>query len=47
MKKSELRRLVSDYKETKVKFIKTPNEKLKRRMGEIEHKYFHETGENL
>ncbi len=47
MKKSELRLLVSDYRETKVKFIKSNNEKLKRKMEEIEQKYFHETGESI
>ena len=43
MKKWELRRLVAEYKEIKIKYTKTPNNKLK----EIEHRYFHETGRSF
>ena len=47
MKKSELRRLVAEYKEIKFKLKKSPNKKLKEKLGEIEHRYFHETGRIL
>ena len=40
MNKSELRRLVTEYKQIKIKLTKVHNSKLK----EIEHRYFHETG---
>jgi len=44
MKNSELRRLVAKYKEIKTKYSKTQNNKLKEKLREIEHRYFHETG---
>ncbi len=44
MKNSELRRLVAVYKEIKNKLTKTQNNKLKEKLKEIEHRYFHETG---
>ena len=44
MKKSELRLLVAQYGEIKKKL---PNKKLKEKLGEIEHRYFHETGRVL
>ena len=47
MKKSELRRLLSEYKEIKIKLEKTKNLKLKEKLGTIEHRYFHETGRTL
>ena len=47
MKNSELRRLVAEYKEIKCKLKKLPNKKLKEKLGEIEHRYFHETGRAL
>ena len=47
MKKSELRKLVVEYKETKLKFLKLNNSKLKERINEIEHRYYHETGRTL
>ncbi|MDC0202252.1 hypothetical protein OAJ97_00860 [Candidatus Nitrosopelagicus sp.] len=44
MKKSELRKLISDYTLLKIKSKKHDvNKKLK----EIEHRYFHETGRNI
>ena len=44
LKKSELRKLISDYNSLKLKSKKyNVSEKLK----EIEHKYYHETGRNL
>ena len=47
MKKSELRRLIAKYKEINSKLKKSPNKKLKEKLGGIEHRYFHETGRNL
>ena len=47
MKKSELRKLVAEYKEIKIKLGKPQNSKLKEKLGIIEHRYFHETGRIL
>jgi hypothetical protein len=47
MKKSELRRLVAEYKEIKIKLTKVQNNILKEKLGEIEHRYFHETGKTM
>ncbi len=47
MKKSELRRLVAEYKENNLKFLKSNDIKLKEKISEIEHRYYHETGRNL
>lgn len=47
MKKSELRKLVVKHKEIQIKLKKNKNEKLKKDLKEIEHRYFHETGKNL
>jgi len=44
MKNSEIRKLVSEYKETKLRIKKMHNKKLLEKLGEIEHRYFHETG---
>ncbi len=47
MKKSELQKLVAEYKEIKIKLKKSQNKKLKEKLTEIEHRYFHETGRIL
>jgi len=47
MKKSELRRLIARYQEIQLKIKKSHNEKLKKELEEIGHRYFHETGNNL
>jgi len=47
MKKSELRRLIAEYKEIKIKLSKSSNEKLKEKLKEKEHRYYHETGRAL
>jgi hypothetical protein len=49
MKNSELRKLVSEYKEIKNKEKKKhmDNLKLSEKLKEIEHRYFHETGRTL
>jgi len=46
MKNSEIRKLVSEYKETKMR-IKKQDKKLLEKLEEIEHRYFHETGRTL
>jgi hypothetical protein len=47
MKKSEMRKLVAEYKEIKLKVKKVENKKISEKLEEIEHKYFHETGRTL
>ena len=49
MKNSELRKLVSQYKEIKNKQTKKHADsfKLADKLKEIEHRYFHETGRTL
>jgi hypothetical protein len=47
MKKSELRRLVVEYKETKLRFLKLNNTKLKEQLKQLEHRYYHETGRTI
>ena len=47
MKKSELRRLISDYREIKRKSNKSNDMKLLEKLEQIEHRYFHETGRML
>ncbi len=47
MKKSELRRLVVEYKKTKIELSKSNNKKLKDKLKLIEHRYYHETGRTL
>ena len=44
MKKSEIRKLVVEYIEIKLKIKKVQNKKISEKLKEIEHKYFHETG---
>ena len=47
MKKTELRLLIANYKELKVRIKKSGNKKLREKLGEIEHRYYHETGRQL
>ena len=49
MKNSELRKLISQYKELKQKQKKkhADNFKLSEELKNIEHRYFHETGRKL
>ena len=47
MKKSELRRLIAEYKEITLKLKKSKNQKLKEKLSQIEHRYYHETGKFL
>ena len=44
MKKSELRKLLSDYTLLK---IKSKNQNVSEKLKEIEHRYYHETGRKL
>lgn len=45
MKKSEMRKLLAEYNEIKLKKIQ--NEKTLDKLKEIEHRYFHETGRTI
>ncbi len=47
MKKTELRKLITDYKEMKLKSQKLKNDKLKEKISQLEHRYYHETGRML
>ena len=47
MKKSELRKLIAEYRETNLKILKSDNSKLKEKIQEIEHRYYQETGRIL
>ena len=47
MKKSELRKLIAEYKEIKLKSKRTKSIKLKEELAQIEHRYYHETGRML
>lgn len=47
MKKSEFRKLVAEYKETKLRFSKSNNIRLKERLKQLEHRYYHETGRTI
>lgn len=47
MKKSELRRLVSEYNSLKSKLEKKYDHKIIKKLKEIEHRYYHETGTSL
>ena len=47
MKKSEIRKLVAEYNEIKLKSKKIQNKKTTERLEEIEHRYFHETGRTI
>jgi CRISPR/Cas system CSM-associated protein Csm2 small subunit len=47
MRNSEIRKLVSEYKETELRIKKMQNKKLLEKLGEIKHRYFHETGRTL
>ncbi len=47
MKKSELRKLIAEYKEIKLKSKKSKDKKLQEKLGQNEHRYYHETGRML
>ena len=45
MKKSELRKLVSEYNSLKLKLDKRFDQRIIEKLKEIEHRYYHETGD--
>jgi len=47
LKKSELRRLVAEYKDIQIKLKKAYNKKHVEKLGKIKHRYYHETGKQL
>ena len=47
MKKSELRRLIAEYKKIELKLKKINDKKLQEKLGQIEHRYYHETSRIL
>jgi len=47
MKKSELQKLIADYKKIELKSKKSKEKKLQEKLGQIEHRYYHETGRML
>ena len=47
MKKSELRKLIAEYKKMELKSKKSKDNKLQEKLGQIEHRYYHETGRML
>jgi len=47
MKKSELNKLIQDYSIIKEKLENSYNHKLFEKLKELEHRYYHETGDNL
>jgi len=47
MKKSELRKLIAEYKKTELKSKKSKDGKLQEKLDQIEHRYYHETGRML
>jgi CRISPR/Cas system CSM-associated protein Csm2 small subunit len=47
MKKSELRKLIAEYKKIELKSKKLKDKKLHEKLGQIEHRYYHETGRML
>ncbi len=44
MKKSELQKLIAEYKKIELKLKKINNKKLQEKLSQIEHRYYHETG---
>lgn len=47
MKNSELRRLVQEYKALSAKSLKKNDAKISSKLKEMEHRYYHETGNAL
>jgi len=50
MRKSELRKLISEYKNLKTKYDQkesSRNQKMLDKLQELEHRYFHETGRSI
>lgn len=47
MKSSDLRNLVQEYKLLRAKQAKSYDHKIEQKLGELEHRYYHETGTDL
>jgi uncharacterized membrane protein (DUF106 family) len=47
LKRSELRKLVAEYKDIRRKLSKSDNKKHVEKLKEIRHRYFHETGQEI
>ncbi len=47
MKRSELKRLITQYKEIRLKFSKSNNIKLKEYLKQLEQRYYNETGRTI
>ena len=47
MKKSELQKLVAEYRETKLRFSKSSNVRLKEQLKQLEYRYYHETDKTI
>ena len=50
MRKSKIRKLISEYKNLKAKYDQkgsSQNQKMVDKLQELEHRYFHETGRNI
>ena len=47
MKNSELRKLIVEYKKIELKSKKLKDKKFQEKLGQIEHRYYHETGRML
>jgi len=50
VKKSELKKLISEYKDLQLKLAKCDSSRthaVLEKLGEIKHRYFHETGNDI
>ena len=47
MRKAELRKLVSEYRELVRIYEKTGDARTLGKIGRLEHRYYHETGRNI
>ena len=47
MKKSDIRKLISKYREIKSQMEKSKNNNLSEKVKEMERRYFHETGRTI
>lgn len=47
MKKSELNKLVQEYHTLQAKIAKKYDQKISERIKELEHRYYHETGDPI
>jgi len=47
LKGSELKKLIAEYRETKIKIRKSYQKRYAEKLEEIKHRYYHETGRTL